>query len=298
MVFLVMRLLPGDPILLYISQDQYTRLSSAEQVVVLRHLWGLDRPLVLQYVYWVKDLLHGDLGRSIFLGDTVASEIKRALPITLHLGITAWIVSHIFGPAAGIICAVRRGKWSDTVLTVLANIGVCAPIFWVGVILIYGFGLNLGWMPIQGYISPFKDFWQSTWHIIMPAFCLALPNIGGSARLTRSAMLEVIHQDFIRTAWAKGLRERTVILRHALRNAIIPVITMAGMSVPQIFGGAVLIEVVFNIPGMGRLAVNALFSHDYAIVQGNVLIIAVIIVLANLLVDFSYGWIDPRVRYQ
>ena len=297
-VFLIMRLLPGDPILLYVSQDEFTRITSPEEIAALRAQFGLDKPLLIQYVNWIAGVVHGDLGESIFMGTTVAEEIGRALPVTLHLGIVAWVVAHLFGVPAGVITAVRRGRWSDTVLTTLANIGITAPIFWVGILLIYGFGLHLGWLPIQGYTKPWEDFWLSTRQLIMPAFCMALPHMAGATRQTRSAMLEVIRQDYIRTAWAKGLRERVVVMRHAIRNGIIPVVTLAGMSIPRVFGGAVLIEVVFNIPGMGRLAVDALFSQDYAIVQGVVLMISAIIVVSNFIVDISYGWIDPRIRYQ
>jgi len=297
-VFLLMRLLPGDPVLLYVSQDEFSRITSAEEIAAIRHEFGLDKPMLIQYFDWIAGLTHGDLGESIFWGTTVADEVGRALPITLHLGIISFIVANAIGIPAGVICAIRRGKWADTLLTITANIGITAPQFWVGILLIYGVGLQLGWLPIQGYTSPFDDFWLSTRQLIMPVICLGFMPAAGSTRQTRSAMLEVVRQDYIRTAWSKGLRERTVVMRHAIRNGIIPVVTLAGMHVPRIFGGAVLIEVVFNIPGMGRLSVDALFSQDYAIVQGTVLMISIMIVLSNLLVDISYGWLDPRVRLE
>ena len=227
----------------------------------------------------------------------MTDEIARALPISFYLGLLAFVFSHAIAIPAGVICAVRRGKWTDTVLTVLANLGITAPTFWVGVILIYIFGFSLGWLPIYGYTSPFDDFWLSTKRAIMPVFCEGLGILSGCVRQTRSAMLEVIRQDYIRTAWSKGLRERTVIIRHAMKNGIIPVVTLAGMSIPMILGGSVLIENVFAIPGMGRVATEALFSRDYAITQGVALLMAVAVVLSNLLVDISYGWLDPRVRY-
>jgi peptide/nickel transport system permease protein len=295
-VFALMRLLPGDPILVYVSQDEWSRITSQEEIDALRHEYVTDRPIVVQYVDWLWGVVRGDLGDSIFLGTQVTEEIGRALPKTLYVGSIAWIVSHLFGLPAGIICAVRRGKWQDTVLTLLANIGITAPVFWVGILLIYGVGLKLGWLPIQGYTSPFDDFWLSTKQLVMPVFCMALPHMAGSTRQTRSAMLEVIGQDYVRTAWSKGLDERTIIVRHVIRNGIIPVVTLSAMTIPGLFGGSVLIENVFNIPGIGRLATEALFSQDYAIVQGIVLMIAIIIVLTNLLVDISYGWIDPRIR--
>ncbi len=295
-VFALMRLLPGDPILVYVSQDEWSRITSQAEIDALRHEYGTDRPIPVQYVDWLWGVVRGDLGDSIFLGTKVTEEIGRALPKTLYVGSIAWIVSHLFGLPAGIICAVRRGKWQDTVLTLLANVGITAPVFWVGILLIYGVGLKLGWLPIQGYTSPFDDFWLSTRQLVMPVFCMALPHMAGSTRQARSAMLEVIGQDYVRTAWSKGLDERTVITRHIIRNGIIPVVTLGAMTVPMLFGGSVLIENVFNIPGIGRLATEALFSQDYAIVQGIVLMISTIIVLTNLLVDISYGWIDPRIR--
>jgi len=297
MIFCVMRLLPGDPILLFVSQDEYSRMTSTEEIDALRAKFGLDKSLPRQYVDWIWDVLHADLGESIFFGTTVREEIADALPVTLHLGIITFILAQCIGIPAGIICAVRRGKWVDTFLTVCANIGITAPVFWLGILMIYLFGLKLGWLPIQGYTSPTEDLLLSTRQIVMPIICLLLFPISGTVRQTRSAMLETTRQDYIRTAYAKGLSERTVIFKHAIRNGIIPVVTLAGMGIPHIFGGQVLIETVFNIPGMGRLAVDALFSQDYAIVQGITLMMTGLVLMANLLVDISYGWIDPRVRY-
>ena len=296
-IFCVMRLLPGDPILLFVSQDEYTRTTSQEDIDNLRKKFGLDKSLPMQYFDWIGGVLKGDFGESIFFGTTVMEEIGAALPVTFNIGIITFILANLIGIPAGVICAVRRGKWVDTVLTVLANLGITVPIFWLGILFIYFFGLYLGWLPIQGYTSPFEDFSLSVQKLIMPVTCLVLFPLAGTTRQTRSAMLEIIQQDYIRTAWAKGLTERTIIIRHAVRNGIIPVVTLAGMGIPMILGGQVVIETVFNIPGMGRLAVNALFSQDYAVTQGVVLIMSTIIVLSNLLVDISYGWIDPRVRY-
>ena len=291
-----MRLLPGDPILLYLSEDEFGTIS-AEQIEILRHEFGLDKPLLTQYFHWISGLMHGDLGKSILQNNTVSEELGAALPITLHIGILSWLLSHLIGIPIGILCAVRRGKWVDTILTVFANIGITAPIFWVGILLIYLFGLYLGWLPIYGYTSPLDDFWMSTKQILMPVFCLCLFPLSATVRQTRSAMLEVIGQDYIRTAWAKGLRERVVILRHALKNGIIPVVTLAAIGISHIAGGQVLIETVFAIPGMGWLAVNALFSRDFAVVQGVVLITAGVVVVSNIIVDIFYGWLDPRIRF-
>ncbi|MFC2046540.1 ABC transporter permease [Chloroflexota bacterium] len=296
-VFALMRLLPGDPILVYVSQDEWSRITSQDEIDRLRHEYGTDRPIVVQYIDWLGGVVQGDLGDSIFLGTKVTEEIGRALPRTLYIGVVAWLVAHFIGLPAGVISAIRRGKWQDSVLTVGANIGITVPIFWLGILLIYFFGLHLRLLPIQGYTSPTEDLGESLRKIVLPVFCLALPHMAGAARQTRSAMLEVTQQDYVRTAWAKGLDERRVILRHTIRNGIIPVVTLGVMTIPRLIGGAVLVENVFNIPGMGRLATEALFSQDYAIVQGIVLIVAIIVVVSNLAVEVSYGWIDPRIRH-
>lgn len=295
-VFLLMRLLPGDPVLVYVSLSSYQRMTDQEEIDKLRHEFGVDRPLTVQYFDWLGDLLHGDLGDSFFLGSSVTEEIKRALPRTLYVGLIAWIFAHLLGIPAGVICAIRRGRWPDTLITALANIGITAPIFWVGILLVYFFGLKLRLLPIQGYVSPFEDLGMSLAHIVMPAFCMALPHLLGSTRQTRSAMLEITQSEYIRTAWAKGLDEKSVVFKHMIRNGIMPVVTMAGITIPNLFGGSVLIETIFNVPGMGRLAVRGLWNQDYAIVQGVVLVVAVITVLVNFLVDLSYAWIDPRIN--
>jgi peptide/nickel transport system permease protein len=185
----------------------------------------------------------------------------------------------------------------DLAVTLLANIGITIPIFWLGIVLIYIFGLQLRWLPIHSFVWPFEDFWLSIRQTIMPMACLIIFSVGAVARQTRSSMLEVIRQDYIRTAWAKGLRERVVVFRHVLKNGLIPIVTLSGMQVPQILGGQVLVETVFNINGMGRLAVESVFSLDYAVVQAIVLLTAILVVLANFVVDVSYGWLDPRIRY-
>ncbi len=295
-IFFAIRFLPGDPVLVYISGESLTS-SSPEQIEAIRHEFGLDKPVVVQYINWLGDILHGDLGKSIVLRSKVNDEIASALPKTLYMGSIAFVLSIILGIPLGIIAAVRRGGWADTLSTLIANLGVTAPIFWVGIILVLIFGLFLHWLPIQGFVSPFDNFGKSILSIVLPVTCLTVYPMATVARQMRSAMLEVIQQDYVRTAWAKGLNERVVIIKHATKNSLIPVITLIGINIRQIFGGQVLIEKVFNIPGMGRLSVDALFSQDYAIVQGVILVIAVVVVLTNLLVDLSYGWIDPRIRY-
>jgi len=295
-VFLMMRLLPGDPILMYLTSSDLEEITQ-EQVDIIRHDLGLDRPLFVQYIDWIGSVATGDLGTSIIHRGKVVDDIKRRLPITLHLGGLAFIISIVVGIPMGVIAAVRRGTWLDNVLTSLGNLGITIPVFWLGILLIYAFGLKLDWLPVFGYTSPFKDFWANTQQIIMPVFCLAVPAIASAVRLTRSSMLEVMRQDYVRTAWSKGLSERVVIMRHALKNGLIPVVTLKGMTLAAIVGGSVLVETVFSIPGMGRLAVEGLFSQDYAVVQSVILVAGTIILATNLLIDLSYGWLDPRIQY-
>lgn len=295
-VYGVMRFVPGDPLLMYLSATDIQSLSP-ERLAAARHELGLDRNLVEQYGFWLNNVLHGDLGKSFVYKVPVLKLIEQRLPVTVYLGIISFIVSSVLGIGLGIIAAVRRGKWADLVATLAANTAITIPIFWLGIILILILGLRLNMLPVMGYTSPFKDFWLSTRQLIMPVICLMVGSMGSNARLTRTSMLEVIRQDYIRTAWSKGLEERAIIMKHALKNSLIPVITVMGLQVRFIFGGAVLVEQVFAIPGMGRLLVDATFGKDYLVVQGAVFLIGIIVVLTNLVVDFSYGWLDPRVRY-
>jgi peptide/nickel transport system permease protein len=296
LVFLVIRLLPGDPILVYMTRQDSQKLTE-EQIQEARHQFGLDRPMVVQYFDWIGGITHGDFGISLNYIEPVNKLLVERIPITLNLGIISFIIGSILGISSGVISALRRGKAIDTLMASLSYIGIAIPIFWMGVLLIYFFGLQLKWLPMFGYTSPFDDLGMNIKQLILPVCCLAVTPLASLARQTRSSMLEVIRQDYIRTAWAKGLRERAVVMRHALKNGLIPIVTLMGISLSYILGGSVLIETVFNIPGKGRLSVDALLGKDYAVIQAVVLIVAAMIVLGNLLVDLAYGWLDPRIRY-
>jgi peptide/nickel transport system permease protein len=296
-IFFAMRLLPGDPIRMLATQSQEVNFTP-EQIQALRHAHGLDRPLIVQYGDWMAHIIRGDFGKSILQSSPVINEIAHRLPITFHLGLVAFFVGTIIGIFLGVISAIRRGSWVDTLVTTLANLGITIPVFWLGVILMAVFSVKLHWLPLMGYTSPFQDFWLNTRQMVMPIICLSLFPIAGNARQTRSAMLEVMHQDYIRTAWSKGLAEQVIIMRHALKNGLIPVITLLGAGLSQILGGAVLVETVFAIPGMGRLAITSVVNQDYPYVQGIVLIISAAVLIVNLLVDLAYGWLDPRIRYE
>ncbi|NLM51879.1 MAG: ABC transporter permease [Firmicutes bacterium] len=296
-VFFAIRLLPGDPLLIFMAQSQEMGTMSLEQIEALRAEYGLDKPIMVQYVNWVKDLMRGDLGLSIHYRENVGKLMLERLPVTLHLSLVSLAISLPLGILAGLAAALRRGTWIDNVVVVGSYIGIAIPVFWLGYMLILIFGLRLGWLPIAGYTSPFENFWLSTRQLIMPVFCNSIAGIAGMARQMRSSVLEVANQDYVRTAWSKGLTEKAVVLRHILKNSMIPIVTILGMSIGGIFGGSVIIENIFAIPGMGRLLVNSIFAQDYVVIQASTLIMACIIIASNLLVDISYGWFDPRIRY-
>lgn len=297
LIFVVMRLLPGDPIYLIISKAA-SETATEMDLDKLRHEYGLDKPMVVQYFDWIGGVFRGDLGVSILTNTDIRQQIFRRLPVTLHIGVLSLILSFLLGVPMGVIAAVRRGTWIDTVTTTLANIGITIPVFWLAIILAYVFALKLQWLPVVGYTSPFDNFWENTRQIIMPVFCLAVTTLAGVARQARSSMLEVMQQDYIRTAWSRGLTERGVIFRHGLKNGLIPIMVFLGLGISVIVGGSVLIETVFAIPGMGRMAVEAMGNSDYPVIQGVVLVFAIIVLLTNLLIDLSYGWLDPRVQYR
>jgi peptide/nickel transport system permease protein len=291
--FSLLHIIPGDPVVTMLGTE-----ATQAQIDILRHELWLDRPLLVQYMRWFTNILQGDFGKSIMYRESVAGLIATRLPVTFHLGFIALILSTLISIPAGVISAVRRGSLLDQVITVSANLGMAVPLFWLGILGIYFFALKLGWLPVQGYTSPFDNFWLNTKQVIMPAICLAVVPLASLTRQSRSSMLEVIRQDYIRTARSKGLKERAVITGHALKNAIIPVVTLLGIQLRNLVGGSVLVETVFNIPGMGSFMVRAVFNKDFLIVQGCIMVIALVVALANLAVDISYGYFDPRIRYE
>ena len=291
--FLFLHITPGDPAAAMLGTE-----ATMEQIKALQKELWLDRPLAVQYLHWLSNALRGDLGVSIMFRDPMVDMFAARLPITLYLSGIALVLSTIIGIAAGIICAIRRGGILDQLVSLCANVGIAIPIFWLGILGIYVFGFRLGWLPIQGWTSPFDNFTENLKCTLMPALIMSTPGIAIMARQTRSSMLEVIHQDYIRTAFAKGLTERLVILRHALKNSLIPVVTLLGLQVRILVGGSVLVETVFNIPGMGRLLVIGAINKDFLVVQAGVLLVGTLVCLANLLVDISYGLLDPRFRYE
>lgn len=287
-VFIVMvslEFLPGDPVRLMLGD-----LATEEIVADLRDQLGLNDPLPIRYVNYVADLLRGDMGRSIRDQRPVTEIIGEALPVTLQLGVTALLLSIVVGIPLGVIAAARPNSLLDNLIRVLSLAGLSMPVFWTGLIFIVFFSVRLGWFPVSG---------MGTWrHVVLPAVTLALPSVAILARLTRSTLLEVLREDYVRTARSKGVGWQSVLFKHGLRNALIPVITALGLILGQMLGGAVLTETVFSWPGLGRLTVFAISSRDFVLVQGVVLVLALGYVLANLLVDLSYVLIDPRVTFE
>lgn len=295
-VFLMMRLLPGDPLFLFMSEVEVSNITP-EYMAALRHKYGLDKSLPVQYADWIVSTLRGDLGYSIYNQTKLSTLLIQKFPISLEISFIAWIIGHAIGLGVGIIAAVRRGKWIDSTFMGGIYAGITIPNFWLAILLIYLMGLKLDWLPLSGWTSPTANLGMHIKQLIMPVICLSLAGMASTARLMRSSLLEVLRQDYIRTAWSKGLRERVIVLKHALKNGFIPVVTMLGMGFAHIFGGSFIIETLFSIPGMGKLLVDSLFARDYAVVQFSALLSAFMIVASNILVDISYGYFDPRIRY-
>jgi peptide/nickel transport system permease protein len=293
LVFFLLRFIPGDPVIQMLGPE-YT----PEAAEALRHKLGLDQPLHVQYVRWLGSLLRGDLGGSIATGETVADAIKSGLPKTASLTLVAFVIAVTIALPAGIIAALRRNTAVDYAASILAFIGVSMPSFWFGIILILIFAVNLRWLPAIGYAEIGEDGvveWLK--RLILPGLAVGAGYAAILTRFIRAGLLEVLSSDYVRTARAKGVREHAVILRHGLRNSLIPVVTIAGIQLALLLSGAVVTETVFSIRGIGRILVGAIFDRDYPVVQGVILLIAIMFVLANLIVDVLYTFLDPRIRF-
>jgi peptide/nickel transport system permease protein len=293
LIFFMVELVPGDPAATMLGPE-----ATGEQLEAVREQMGLNEPLHVRLVNWYADALRGDLGRSFFLNQPVAEALVSRLPVTFSLTIMALAFSLIFGIGAGVIASIRQGKFTDWGIMLLAILGLSIPIFWLALNMIWLFSVRLGWFPTGGYVAFTESPTGFFRHLLMPAIALGLVHMAVIARMTRSSMLEVLRQDYVRSARAKGLREWVVIARHAFRNALIPIVTIVGISAGEMLAGSVITETVFNLPGVGRLIVDAVRRRDYPLVQGGILIITVSYLIINLLVDLLYAWINPRIRYQ
>ena len=311
-VFFMVRAIPGDPAQLLLGQQ-----ATQEQVQQVRQNMGLDKPVIVQYGIFLADAVRGDLGDSIVTGRPVTTELFERFPATLELTLFAMFVAIIVGVPVGVISAVKQYSWLDKATSVLALTGISMPIFWLAMILIVVFFVNLGWLPFPGRLGTgyavtsitglvlvdslltlnFPAFWDGLKHLIMPALALGTGPMAIITRMTRSSMLEVMGEDYVRTARAKGVVPWRVVFKHALRNAMLPTVTVIGLQVGLLMGGAVITETIFSWPGIGQIAYQSIYQRDYAMVQGVVLYGAALFVLVNLLVDILYAVLDPRVRY-
>jgi peptide/nickel transport system permease protein len=291
--FGLMRLIPGDP-----AAAIAGIAATPAQIEQLRRDLGLDQPVWMQLLHYYEGLLRGDLGRSLLLGKGVFAATMERLPVTIGLSLYALVFTLLIGIASGIIAALRQNSWIDQAAMMFAMIGISVPNFFLGLLMIILFAVHLGWLPSGGYVPFSEDPFGWLASTTMPAFSLALLQAGLLARITRSSMLEVLRQDYIRTARAKGLPGRRVILKHALANALIPIVTVVGIIVSLLLSGAVVTEALFSIPGMGQLLTQAVLNRDYPMVQGGLLLVTTFLVLVNITVDVLYAVLDPRVRYE
>ncbi|OWU86681.1 peptide ABC transporter [Oceanicola sp. 22II-s10i] len=292
LTFLLMHLLPGDPATI-IAGDA----ADQESIAQIRRDLGLDQPVPVQLWLWITNLAQGDFGRSLMLNQPVAEAVMQRLPVTLSLAFVAFVITIPVGIALGVIAAVWRDTWVDSAVMILALVGVSVPNFWIAILSVILFSVTLGWLPSAGYVPLHDSFSGWLASLLQPAVVLALFQIGYLARMTRSAMLEVLDQDYIRTARAKGVTPMRTILKHAFRNSLMQVVTVSGYILSLLIGGSVVIEQIFAMPGIGRLLVQAIMARDYPVVQGTMLLLGFAFVFINIVIDIVYAWVDPRVRY-
>ena len=297
MVFVIMRVIPGDVALLILGGDQAGQIDKA-QLAAMHQQLGLDQPLLVQFGTWLWGVLRFDFGTSLWTGRPVVEELIHRLPLSLELAVLATIVSVLLAIPFGMLAAVRQDTWVDYLIRVVSIGGLAIPSFWVGILIILLLVIFFGWGPPLEFTPPWVDPWANFQQMIWPVVTVGYRYAAVTTRMTRSTLLEVMRDDYIRTAWAKGLRERAVVVRHALKNAMLPVITLIGTEFAFLIGGLVVTETVFTLNGVGRFVVDAVAHRDYPVVQALVFLIALCFVVVNLLIDLTYAWFDPRIRYR
>lgn len=295
LAFAIMRILPGDPAIAMLggAEGSFTQ----EDLDIVREQLGTNRPIHVQYITWIGDLFQGDFNESYFHHVPVAELMKDRFPVSTQLAVMALVLSYLIAIPLGVLSAVKQDTIIDHAAKLFTIAGVALPTFWVGILILFVLGYYFNWVPPLNYASFFENPGINLQQMIFPAIALGYFNTAFAARLTRSAMLEVMHEDYIRTARSKGLKEFVVISRHAIKNAFLPVITIVGFQLGRLFGGAVAIEAIFVVPGVGRLLVDSVLIRDYPVVQASILMIALVVLALNLVVDLLYGWLNPRIRY-
>ncbi len=291
-VFFLLRFAPGDPAAIIAGED-----ATVEHIAAVRAKLGLDRPVLEQFGLWILGMLQGDFGTSIFSNMPVTRLIAQRVEPTLALTLSTLLVAVLLAVPLGVLAAARARRMTDRLVMLFAVMGFAMPVFLVGYVLIYIFAMKLGWLPVQGYVPLAQGFWPWAERLILPSLALGITYMALIARITRASMLEVLSQDYIRTANSKGLSTNRVLLLHALKNASVPIVTVIGIGIALLISGVVITETVFNIPGLGRLTVDAVLKRDYPIVQGLIIVFAGVKVVVNLLIDISYVFLDPRIRY-
>jgi peptide/nickel transport system permease protein len=295
-VFVIMRVIPGDVTLLILGGDQTGRIDP-QQLAAMRHQLGLDQPIAVQFGAWLWGVLRFDFGTSLWTGQPVLQEVLLRLPLSLEVAVLATVVSVVLAVPLGMLAAVRQDSWVDYVIRVVSIGGLAIPSFWVGILVILFLVIYFGWGPPLEFTPPWVDPWANFQQLVWPVLTVGYRYAAVTTRMTRSTVLEVLREDYIRTAWAKGLRERAVVIRHAMKNAMLPVITLVGTEFAFLIGGLVVTESVFTLNGVGRFVVDAVAHRDYPVVQALVFLIAFCFVIVNLLIDLTYAWFDPRIRY-
>ena len=298
MVFALMRLVPGDPAELLLMGFEGDGQFSEKQLADLRAKLGTDRPLAIQYLDWIWGMVRGDFGTSMYFDTPISEDLAAKLPITLELSALALLLAFVVAIPLGVLSAVRQDTIADYASRIIAIAGVAMPTFWIGILVVYFLVTWFDWLPPLGYANLWSDPWTNLQQMFFPAVALGFYNMALVARVTRSSMLEVFREDYIRTARSKGLRERAVIIRHALKNAFLPILTISGWQVGRLIAGTVVIETIFLVPGMGRLLVDSILHRDYTMIQSIVMVIAFMVLALNLVVDLLYAWLDPRIRYE
>ena len=298
MVFALMRLVPGDPAELLLMGFEGDGQYSEKQLADLRAKLGTDRPLAIQYLNWIWGMVRGDFGVSMYFDTPISEDLGAKLPITLELAVLALLLAFVVAMPLGVLSAVRQDTVADYASRIIAIAGVAMPTFWIGILVVYFLVTWFDWLPPLGYANLWEDPWRNLQQMVFPAIALGFYNMALIARVTRSSMLEVFREDYIRTARSKGLRERAVIIRHALKNAFLPILTISGWQVGRLIAVTVVIETIFLVPGMGRLLVDSILHRDYTMIQSIVMVIAFMVLALNLVVDLLYAWLDPRIRYE